>query len=89
MKHFHVEFDKRAVKEFSKLDAPIRKQILLWIKKNLEGCENPRWTGKALSANKSGLWRYRIGKYRIICNIHDETALVLVIKSGKRETVYE
>ncbi|MDR0289086.1 MAG: type II toxin-antitoxin system RelE/ParE family toxin [Rickettsiales bacterium] len=89
MNPYHVEFDKRAAKEFSKLDSAIRKQILLWINKNIEGCKDPRWTGKALTADKSGLWRYRVGKYRIICDINDNTALVLVIKSGKRETIYD
>lgn len=86
---YHVEFDKRAQKEFLKLDKPIRKQILLWLNKNIDGCENPRWTGKGLTADKSSLWRYRIGKYRLICDIRDEYALVLVIKAGKRETIYE
>ena len=86
---YRVEFDKRAQKEFLKLDKPIRRQVLLWLNKNIDGCENPRWTGKGLAADKSGLWRYRIGKYRLICDIRDEYALVLVIKAGKRETIYE
>ncbi|WP_429974979.1 type II toxin-antitoxin system RelE family toxin [Enterococcus sp. DIV0840c] len=86
---YHVEFDKRAQKEFLKLDKPIRKQILLWLNKNIDGCENPRWIGKGLTADKSGLWRYRIGKYRLICDIRDEYVLVLVIKAGKRETIYD
>ncbi|PQC28359.1 type II toxin-antitoxin system RelE family toxin [Enterococcus mundtii] len=85
---YHVAFDKRTQKEFMKLDKPIRQQILLWLNKNIEGCDNPRWTGKGLTADKSGLWRYRIGKYRLICIIHDDHALVLVIKSGKHETIY-
>ncbi|MGM0209350.1 mRNA interferase RelE/StbE [Enterococcus sp. DIV0421] len=87
--NYHVEFDKRAQKEFLKLNKPIRKQILLWLNKNIDGCENPRWTGKGLTADKSGLWRYRIGKYRLICDIRDDYALVLVIKTGKRETIYD
>lgn len=86
---YHVEFDKHAQKEFLKLDKFNRKQILLWLNKNIESCENPRWIGKGLTAVKSGLWRYRIGKYRLICDIHNDYALVLVIKAGKRETIYE
>lgn len=85
---YHVEFDTRAKKEFMKLDKPIRQQILLWLNKNIEGTDNPRWTGKGLTSDKSGLWRYRIGKYRLICDIRDEYMLVLVVKSGKREIVY-
>ena len=79
-KTYTVEFDNNAKKEFRKLDKPIQKQILLWLHKNVQGTENPRWTGKALTADKQGLWRYRIGKYRVICHIKDDIALVLVVK---------
>lgn len=86
---YYVEFGKRAQKELMTLDKPIRKQLLLWLNKNIEGCENLRWVGKGLTADKSGLWRYRIGKYRLICDIRDEYAIVLVIKAGKRENIYD
>lgn len=86
---YTIEFDNNAKKEFKKLDTPIQKQILLWLHKNIQRTANPRWTGKALTADKQGLWRYRIGKYRVICHIKDDIALVLVVKSGKREIVYD
>ena len=79
-KTYTVEFDNNAKKEFRKLDKPIQKQILLWLHKNVQVTENPRWTGKALTADKQGLWRYRIGKYRVICHIKDDISLVLVFK---------
>ena len=86
-KTYVVEFDDNAKIEFKKLDKAIQKQILLWFKKNVQDSINPRWTGKALSSDKRGLWRYRIGKYRVICNIQDDVAIVLVVKTGKREIV--
>ena len=85
---YHVLFDNNTKKEFRKLDKAIRRQILLWLNKNIEGSANPRWTGKGLTADKSGLWRYRVGKYRLICEIKDDVALVLIIKADKREIVY-
>ena len=48
--------------------------ILGWIRKNLEGCENPRLHGKGLTANRSGEWRYRVGDYRLLAKIDDNKA---------------
>ncbi|UUX34462.1 type II toxin-antitoxin system RelE family toxin [Fundicoccus culcitae] len=58
--NYHVEFDKPAYKEFMRLDTSIRRQLLLWLNKNIEGSDNPHWTGKALTSDKSGFWRYRV-----------------------------
>lgn len=88
-KIYHVEFDDNAKKKFKKLDKSIQRQILAWLMKNIDGTENPRFHGKGLTADKTGLWRYRVGKYRIICEIQDELLLVLVVNSGKGETIYE
>lgn len=40
---------------------------------------NPRDLGKGLSFNKAGLWRYRVGDYRIICSINDSCITILVL----------
>jgi len=88
-KPYNVEFDDNAKKSFKKLDKSVQRQILSWLNKNIEGSYNPRWTGKGLSADKQGLWRYRVGKYRIICSIQDDIAIVLVVVADKRETVYD
>lgn len=88
-KVYTVEFDNNAKKEFKKLDKSIQRQILSWLNKNIEGSTNPRWTGKGLTADKKGLWRYRVGKYRVICTIQDNVAIVLVVTAGKREIAYD
>ena len=85
---FRVEFTESARKELKKLDIYTQKIILLWIKKNLDGCENPRIHGKALSANRVGQWRYRIGDYRIIATIQDDKLVILVIAIGHRREIY-
>lgn len=86
---FHVETTKRFDKEFKKLDKYTKKLIKAWIMKNLEGCENPRVHGKGLTANRSGQWRYRIGDYRLICEIHDNKLVILALSVGHRKEVYE
>ena len=59
-----------------------------WMRKNLEGCSNPRQRGKGLTANRSGQWRYRVGDYRIIAKIEDDRVLILVLEVGHRSEVY-
>ena len=75
-------------KQIKKLDKYTRRLIIAWIEKNLEGCSNPRVHGKALSANRSGQWRYRIGDYRVICTIEDEDLIILALSVGHRRDIY-
>lgn len=85
---YHVELTEKAKKELSKLDKPIAAMILGWIRKNLEHCENPRLHGKALIADHSGQWRYRIGDYRLIANISDQAVVILLLNIGHRRDIY-
>ncbi|NLD88336.1 MAG: type II toxin-antitoxin system RelE/ParE family toxin [Clostridiales bacterium] len=86
---YHVEFTVSALQELKKLDRQTSALILGWIRKNLEGCGNPRSYGKALAGNLSGRWRYRIGDYRLIADIDDEKILILVLCVGHRRDIYE
>lgn len=79
------EFDK----EFKKLDRYTQRMIKAWIDKNLVDCENPRVHGKGLTANRAGQWRYRIGDYRLICEIQDNRLVILALSVGHRSTVYD
>ena len=86
---YKVIFSERAKKEIKKLDKQISALIVGWIIKNLDGCENPRRFGKALTGDKSGQWRYRIGNYRLICEIKDKEITILVLEVGHRKNVYD
>lgn len=86
---YRVELTERAKKTIKKLDKYTAKMILSWLRKNLEGCEDPRSRGKGLTANRSGQWRYRIGDYRLIADIQDDKVLILVLEIGHRRDIYE
>ena len=86
---YSVLFTQKAKKQLSKLDRNIAKLIASWLKKNLEGCVNPRIHGKALVANKAGQWRYRVGDYRILAEIRDEEVIILVLQIGLRREIYK
>lgn len=86
---YHVETTPKFDREFKKLDRYTQKMLAAWIDKNLEGCLNPRVHGKALTANRAGQWRYRIGDYRIICSIEDNALVILALSVGHRREIYE
>ncbi|MBU5669879.1 type II toxin-antitoxin system RelE/ParE family toxin [Peptoniphilus sp. MSJ-1] len=86
---YKVKFSNKANKIFKKIDRPIQKLIISYLENNLEGCENPRAIGKALVGNKKGLWRYRIGNYRLICEIKDYDLIILIINLGHRRDIYK
>lgn len=88
MKKYSVEVSERFKKEFRKLDKYTQKILRAWINKNLVATENPRAHGKALTADMSGKWRYRIGDYRLICQIDDGKTVILALTVGHRREVY-
>ena len=86
---WQIEFDPRALKELKKLDGVAQKRIIQYLKTQVVVQSNPRLLGRNLKGNKQGLWRYRVGNYRIICEILDTQMLVLVVKVGSRQSVYD
>ena len=63
--------------------------IIAWIRRNLEGCSNPRLHGKGLTANRSGQWRYRVNGYRLIAEIQDDVVVILIVRIAHRREVYD
>ena len=86
---YTILFTEKAKKQLKKLDKHVAALILGWLEKNIQNCENPRIHGKGLVENKSGQWRYRIGDYRVICEIKDKEVIVLVVEIGHRKEIYE
>lgn len=86
---YRIVFTDRAKKQIKKLDKHISALIIGWLEKNIQGCQNPRLHGKGLVEDKSGWWRYRIGDYRVICEIQDEKVIVLVLEIGHRKEIYK
>lgn len=85
---YEVIFTKDALKQLKKLDKHTSALIMGWVKKNLVNCPGPRAHGKGLTANRSGQWRYRIGDYRLICEIRDNELVILALSVGHRREVY-
>ena len=86
---YQVEFEKGAQKALKKMDKYQSLLIMGWIQKNLVNCTDPRQHGKGLTVNRSGEWRYRIGDYRLIADINDETVTILMLEIGHRKNIYK
>lgn len=85
---YEISTTEKFDKAFKKLDRQTQRIIKAWIEKNLINCENPRIHGKALTANRSGQWRYRVGDYRILAEIHDNKLVLILIDVGHRKDIY-
>jgi mRNA interferase RelE/StbE len=83
-----IEFSEIAVKQLKKLDKQTKLRIFDYLENRVCTAADPRQHGKALAYNKAGLWRYRVGDYRIICQLKDETITVFVLSVGHRKEVY-
>ncbi len=83
-----LRISETARRQFKKLDRSTAQTLLRSLNRLLLEVENPRQRGKELTANRTGLWRYRVGDYRVICDIQDDQLLVLVLQVAHRRDVY-
>ena len=85
---YDVEYSKTAMNTIKKMDSSASKLIRTWIEKNLMNTENPRIKGKPLTGDLKGLWRYRVGDYRILAEIQDAKIVILILDIGHRSKIY-
>ncbi len=79
---------KEFLKSLKKLDKGTQKLIKRYIENNIANSSDPRAKGKPLRYNLSGYWRYRVGDYRLICEIDDEKIVIILIDVGHRRNIY-
>ena len=84
-----VEFEREAEKELNRIDRQQAKRILRYLFERIASHDDPRRFGEVLKQNLSGFWKYRVGNYRIICDIQEEIVTVLVLRVGHRRKIYK
>ena len=82
-----VETTDQFDREFKKLDRAVQRRVLAHLH-DVEGLDDPRQRGKGLAANHAGVWRYRVGDYRILAQFINNTLTVLALRVGHRRDVY-
>jgi mRNA interferase RelE/StbE len=84
-----IEFEERAERDLSRLDKSIQREIMKYLETRIANSHDPRSFGHALSHNLSGLWRYRVRDYRIVCKLEQDRLIVLVVAIGHRSQVFK
>lgn len=84
-----VEYTTSARNQLRKLDKPTARRILDFMDERIAAEANPRSSGRALKGNLGGLWRYRVGDYRVLCEIQDAKLTVLALAIGHRREIYD
>ena len=85
---WQIELTETANRHLKKIGKPAARRITVFLRQRLAILDDPRSIGKALTGPFGGLWRYRVGDYRVICEIHDSALRILVVKIGNRREVY-
>ena len=84
-----IEFDRRALRDLQQFDRVVQRRIVDYLTQRVAPAVSPRALGEALTSPFAGLWRYRVGDYRVICRIEEERLVVLVVRIGHRRDVYD
>ena len=83
-----IDYTQTALNQLRKLDKQSARRILDFLDERVAQRDDLRSTGKALTGPLGGLWRYRVGDFRVICEIQDGELRVLVVELGNRREVY-
>mgnify|MGYP002151202546 CR=1 FL=1 len=86
---YQISYTTEAVKHLKKLDPANAKRIRDYLRKRVEQLDEPRQLGAALKGKLSPLWRYRVGDFRVLCELQDDILTVLVVKIGHRKVIYK
>lgn len=82
-----INYSPLAIRQLRKLDKTMTRRIDVAMQE-IRGLPDPRLRGKALTSNFAGLWRYRVGDYRVVCEINDGEMTVLALRIGHRSKIY-
>ncbi len=85
---YKIVATKTFIKHLKKLDKNTQILIKNYIETNIKNTDNPRTKGKQLKHNLGKYWRYRVGNYRLICEINDNEVTIVLIDVGHRKDIY-
>lgn len=84
-----IRLIRSAEKDLARIDRVSQVRIRNYLNREISPLPNPRTRGKGLTGELSGLWRYRVGDYRLLCDIQDSVKVIMVVKVGHRSKAYD
>lgn len=84
---WRVETTEQFDRDFKKLDRAIQRRVMVYLEE-VEKLDDPCQRGRGLTANHTGVWRYRVGDHRILAQIIDNSLTVLALNVDHRKDVY-
>ena len=84
-----IKWEEKAKKQLAKLSHPVQRDIVEYLNTRIRHASDPRFYGKSLSGPLRGVWRYRVGDYRILCRIKDKEIAILIVDVGHRKEIYQ
>jgi mRNA interferase RelE/StbE len=86
---WQIKVTDTAEKQLGKLDRPVAQRIRTFLRERVAPLDDPRSIGDALKGSELGeFWKYRVGDWRLICEIQDQQILITVLSLGNRREVY-
>ena len=86
---WQINVSESAEKQLAKLDRQIAQRIMTFLRERVAVLDDPRSIGEALKGSELGeFWKYRVGDWRIICEIRDKAVLITVLRLGNRREIY-
>lgn len=85
---YKVKYEKSAIKDLSKMSKDISSRIVDWMDYHIDNSDDPFRLAKRLTGGLNEYYRYRVGKYRVVCRIEQDKLIVTAISVVKREDVY-
>jgi len=84
---WQIIFTKRAEKDFKSLSQEVKKIITKAINSKL--LPDPNLALIPLTGKLKGIYKFRVGSYRILCEKRSEALVIIVVKVGDRKEVYK
>lgn len=83
-----VDLDSAAADDVRRLGRAVQTRIVRFLRDRLASSEDPAKLGSPLKGKFAGLWRFRVGDYRLIASLDAARSVVLILQVGHRREIY-
>ena len=84
-----IKYSRNSLKSLKKMDKQFARRIVDYLDDKVAVLDDPRILGKSLKGELGEFWRYRVGDYRVLCEIQDEKVIILAATIGHRKEIYK